>query len=100
MATLAELVTLFSDSGLRNRITAAAIIKAQTVLIDANAPTARRAWAETCLSNTAGTVEMLFKYVLAASRAASLAAITGATDEVVQAAVNSAIDAVYPAEVA
>jgi len=98
MATLAELVTLFSDSGLRNRITAAAIVKAQTVLVDANAPAARKAWAETCLGNTAGTVELLFKYVLAASRAASLAAITGATDEVVQTAVNNAIDAVYPAE--
>jgi len=98
MATLTELVTLFSDSGLRNRITAAAIIKAQTVLVDANAPTARKAWAETCLSNTTGTVEMLFKYVLAASKEASLANITGASDEAIQSAVNAAIDAVYPAE--
>ena len=98
MATLTELVTLFSDSGLRNRITAAAIIKAQTVLVDASAPAARKAWAESCLTNTNSMVELLFKYVLAASKAASLANITGASDEAIQSAVNAAIDAVYPAE--
>lgn len=98
MATLTELVTLFSDSALRNRVTAAAIIKAQATLANVAAPAGRKAWAETCLASTGNTVDLLFKYIIAQNATAELSAITGASDANVQTAVNAAIDAVYPAE--
>ena len=97
MATLTELVTLFSNSELRNRVTSAAIIKAQATIADATAPAARKTWAEAALANTGSTVEMLFKYIIAANSAAPLSAITGASDEDVKSAVNAAVDSVYPA---
>jgi hypothetical protein len=96
MATLTELVTLFNNSTLRNRVTSAAIIKAQVTIADATAPAARKTWVEAALANTSGTVEMLFKYILAANSAAELSAITGAADADVQMAVNNAVDQIYP----
>ena len=96
MATLTDLVTLFSNSALRNRITSAAIIKAQATIADATAPADRKAWAVACLTSTGNTVDLLFKYVIAANSAFELSVITGASDDAIKTSVATAVDQIYP----
>ena len=97
MATLAELSTLYVNSEMRNKVSAAAVIKATATITDATAPAARKEWAERTLTSTASQVDMLWKFVLGQNHTETVSTILSANDPTVQTAVNNAIDAVYPA---
>lgn len=93
MATYTELYDLRSDSSLLNRITVAAVVKAQS-LIDGGTPTVDEiTWANNTIMNPRDVAESLINYVLAANKAASVATIQGASDSAIQTNVDNAADA-------
>ncbi len=102
MATYAELRALFNDSGLRNKVTSAAIIAAESALSDpVNFPTTtadvtlqtdRLLWAARVFNGAEAEGRKLFMAVLAANSSATVAAIQGASDTVIQNNVNDAVD--------
>jgi len=99
MAALEELPTIFADSGLRNKVSAAICIKAHA-LITAETPAANQlAWAGQALRNTSGEVEWLLKYLIASVADLDVAQIASATDAAIQTRVNEAVDTVYPTAV-
>ena len=97
MATLTELYDLHANSVLRNRIAAAVWVKAQATLADAQAPAGRKTWAEEAFQSTDRWADLLLRYILGLYSTADSSAITGASDEDVQAAVDGAINQLYPA---
>ena len=102
MATLIELRNLMNDSGLRNKITTAVIISADTVMrvADTGAPFSQVAgdhdkrvvWAKTAFENPTGEGRKFLMSVLASNKTATLAAIIGAADTTIQANVDEAVD--------
>ncbi len=102
MATLIELRNLMNDSDLRNKVTTAVIISADTVMraADTAAPFSqvagdhdkRVAWAKTAFENPEGEGRKFLMSVLASNKGATLAAITGATDADIQSNVDEAVD--------
>ena len=95
MATYEELYTLRNDSSLKNRITTACIIAAETVMLE-DGGTANHAnrllWAKAVFANPKGEATRMFMAILAASEAADVAVIQTATDAAIQTNVNDHID--------
>jgi hypothetical protein len=97
MATYTELVTLFNNDVLRNRIEVAVIVKAHDIINEATPTAERIAWARSVLSTGSyAEAQSLLKYALAANKAATVQTILGATDEVLSTVVGAAVDAIYP----
>ncbi len=102
MATYSEIRNLINDSDLRNKSAVAVIIAAQGVMDDvANFPTAtadtvlqqdRLAWAARAFNAPEAEARKVLMSMLAANNAASISAITGATDALIQTNVNAAVD--------
>ena len=102
MATLIELRNLMNDSDLRNKVTISVIISADTVmrLADTGAPFSQTAgahdkrviWAKIAFENPTGEGKKFLMSVLASNKEATLAAITGATDALIQSNVDKAVD--------
>ncbi len=94
MATYEELYGLRSNSVFLQKVTVAVAKKAQ-LLLDGGTPTvAEVTWASAAIQSPRSEAEALANYVLAANSTASVGAITGASDSLVQTNVNSAIDAI------
>lgn len=97
MATFAELVTASSNATLTEKIRIATLIAADLVLQEAPSVAdhqARVRWAQKIFADPeSATVKMIWP-VLIKNRTATLAQLTGATDEVVQAAVNASVSSV------
>lgn len=80
MATLEELQTLFSDSGLMVKVQSALILEAQA-LLDLPTPTAdQKAWAVDVLNNPTGETAMTLRYVVAANAESTAVQISGASE--------------------
>lgn len=102
MATYSELRTLINDSALRNKSSAAVIIAAQGVMNDpANFPTTtadtvlqndRLLWAARAFNGPDIEARKVLMSMLAANNTASVSAITGAADALIQTNVDAAID--------
>lgn len=93
MATYTELFDLRTNSDFRNKITVAAVIKAQK-LIDGAVPTAAQiTWANECLQAPGSKSESLFLYVIGKNNAATTAQILAASDSTIQSQVDAAVDA-------
>ena len=93
MAAYIDLYTLQSNDLLRNKVAAAAVIKAQN-LIDGSSPTVDQlTWSIGVLRNPLDKGQELLRYVLAANKGLSVTQITGAGDSVIQANVDTAADA-------
>ena len=95
MATYSELYGLWNESGLKNRVTVAVIVAAETVQgEDAGTPNhaSRLLWASVSLRNPAQAANAMFRLVLAANKDATIEAILGATDIAIQSAVDDAVD--------
>jgi len=102
MATLIELRNLMNDSILRNKVTTAVIISADIVMrvADTGAPFSqvvgdhdkRVAWAKTAFENPTGEGKRFLMSVLASNKAATVEAITGASDVLIQSNVDEAVD--------
>lgn len=95
MATLTELNDLMggvtNSDLLKAKITGALLVAAQTVVANASATPAQKEWARECLASPTRFRDQAFNAVLAANSTATVAAITGANDAAVQAAVNAAL---------
>ena len=95
MATYSELRQLFGHGDLRNKIEVACIIAAEAIRTEDVATTNhanRILWAKKAFSNPNGIRDEMLMALLAANQEATVAAITGATDAVIQAKVDAAVD--------
>lgn len=97
MATYAELRSLFAETPLRNRLEVAILIKAREVL-QIGSPVVRVAWANEALipSMAAAEAKRMLSYLLGGAESLSLAEILAISDEDLQAAVDDAVDLLYP----
>jgi len=90
MATYVELRALFSLDALRERVEVATLIAASDLL--AGTPTvAEQQWAAAVFFDPRNEGRRAFFAVLAANKAATVAAITGASDAAIQANVDSVV---------
>lgn len=96
MATYAELLTLANtDDELKRQIKVACIVACDVIRAEAEATpnhANRLAWARATLANPDAAASQMVLAVLAQNRAATVAQITGADDETVQAAVDNAVN--------
>ena len=95
MATLEELYSLNNKSALKNKVTAACIIAAETVMneldtVDNHAN--RLVWAKAVFANPSGEANRMFMAILAANADADVAVILAATDAAIQTNVDDHID--------
>ena len=95
MATYEELRGLFSHGEMLNKVEVACIIAAETIRTE-DGGTANHAnrllWAKAAFENPNQVREQMWKAMLAANESASVATLTTASDSVIQAAVDAAID--------
>lgn len=96
MATYEELYSLSTtDSALRNRVTAACIMAAETVMLEDGGTlnhANRLLWAKRAFANPKGEANLMFMAILAANAAATVAVIQAATDAAIQTNVDDHID--------
>lgn len=95
MATYQELLTAAENPDLNNRIRVACIVAAETIrteLVGVTNHANRMIWAKAVFANPGAEAQRMMWAVLAQNRALALAALTGANDAAVQAAVNAAVD--------
>ncbi len=99
MATYEELRNLFSDSPLRNRLEVAILIKARTVLESPSEPLGRAEWADAALTPSVAATEakrMLSFLLGGIDDEMTITEILAISDVYLQAAVDSAVDLLYP----
>lgn len=97
MADYSDLRNLFNDSVLRNRTQVAVAVEAHAL---ANSPTPTEddlAWVSKALADTQGEGNKALKFVLAENKSASVGAITGASDSVLQTNVAGVVPALVSA---
>lgn len=95
MATYDDLLLAAEDPGLNKRVRVACVIAADSICNEAAGTTNhvnRMLWAKSVFQNPQAEAQRMLWAVLAQNKAATLAAITGANDATVQAAVNTAVD--------
>ena len=95
MASYTEIASIFGHDELRNRIQVACLVAAETVVKeDSGTPNHanRLLWAKGVFMNSRPTAEHIMPYLLAANRSATVQGIIGATDAVIQTAVDGVVD--------
>jgi hypothetical protein len=95
MATYDELLLAAEDSGLNKRIRVACVIAADAICNELTSVTNhpnRMLWAKSVFQNPVAESQRMLWAVLAQNKSATLVSITGASDAVVQTAVNLAVD--------
>jgi hypothetical protein len=95
MATYDELLQAAADTGLINHVRVAVFVSATNIMTEATATTNhanRLLWAKTVFNDPAAAGAKMMWPVLAQNKTATLAAITGADDATVQAAVDAAVN--------
>ena len=95
MATYEELYNLRTDSALRNRVTTACIIAAETVmneLVTVDNHANRLVWAKSVFANPSSEADRMYMAILAANAGSDVAVIQTATDVAIQANVDSHVD--------
>ncbi len=95
MATYTELADLIRDQPLRDKITASCLVAADTIRQEDGATTNhanRVIWAKKVLADPRAETAMIIPLVIAANRAATAEAISGASDAAIQSAVDAVID--------
>jgi hypothetical protein len=97
MATFTELITASSNATLTEKIRIATLIAADNVLMESPAVPdhlSRTRWAQKVFADPSVETTKMIWPVLVKNRTATLAQITGATDEIVQTAVNASVSSV------
>ena len=95
MAAYTELYDLRTDSALRNRVTVAVIVAAETVMNELDTVpnhTNRLVWAKLVFASPSTEAERMFMAVLSANADITVAQIQGASDTAIQANVDEHID--------
>jgi hypothetical protein len=95
MATYTELYNLTSDTTLRNRITVACIVAAETIMSE-DAGTANHAnrlkWAASVFANPSNEATRMQMAVLGSNKSLTVAQFAAATDAAIQTSVSNHID--------
>ena len=95
MATYDELLTANANTALLNKVRVAVVVAATAVMTESD-QTANHAnrlkWAKDVFADPGEAGKRMMWPVLAQNKAATLAAITGATDATVQTAVDAAVN--------
>lgn len=91
MATYAELRSLFSDSDLRNKMSVAVVIAANTIAQGSTFTDAEYAWAQRAFQSPDREADKVLLIALAENSMATVAQIQGASDATLQASANSAV---------
>lgn len=95
MATYLELEGLRNGAGIDDlvkKVAVAICIKANVIAKSGTSTAEQKAWAKAALAAPGNYQWPVLNYIIAEYNAATLAAITGATDVQVQDAVNAAVD--------
>ncbi len=95
MATYAELLSLYANDDLFNKVRVACWVAADTIRAESEATpnhAKRVEWAKTVFTNPDGEARKMTAAVLAQNKSATVAAIIGATDATVQTAVDNAVN--------
>lgn len=93
MATLLELTQMLGERGsLYDKVRGALLVAAQTIVANASATDAQKAWAREVLHDPGAHAATAYHAVIAANNAATVAQLQSATDE----QVNTAVQAVLP----
>ena len=95
MATYTELHGLAGQNILNDRIAVAVIIAADTVLNESDAVpnhANRLVWAKSAFNSPQDQAKPFLNALLASNNTATVGAITGASDEAIQAKVDAAVD--------
>lgn len=92
MATYAELFELRVNSELKNKITVAIIVAAESIRSETTPTAPRLAWAKGAFENPAAEADRMMMAILAANKDATPAAITGAADAAIQTQVDEAVN--------
>lgn len=95
MATYTELYDLHSDSALKNKVTVACMVAAETIVaeLDTEPNHANRLlWAAQVFANPQTEAERMFWALLAAENTQDTATIQGATDAAIQARVDEHVN--------
>lgn len=95
MATYAELYELGSNASLRNKLTVAALVAAQAVMVEAGSVenhAKRMLWAAQVFADPNGMGQKMLMAALAANAAMSVAQITSASDAALLSTVQAAIN--------
>lgn len=95
MATYDELLQAFNDDSLNRKVRFACVVAAEVVRTEAQATpnhVNRLLWAKIAYQNPDAVAKSMMWALLAQNRASTPAQILGATDNVVQNAVNAAVD--------
>lgn len=92
MATLVELRDFFDNSALRNKVEAACVVKAASILTTGTPSAAQIAYAKGVLGDPYAAAQAVWRYVIGANSGATSAQISGASDSTIQTAVNTAMD--------
>ena len=95
MATYEELYGLRNDSGLKNKVTTACIISAESIMGE-NGDTPNHAnrliWAAAVFASPGREADRMYWAVLAANKDATIAQIQNATDSAIQTNVEDHVD--------
>ena len=95
MATYQELHALRglpSTDPLKQKIAVAIVVKANAVAKLASPTVAQKAWALAALANPLKDADTVFNYIIGEYNAQTVGVITGASDSVVQTAVDATVD--------
>ena len=95
MATYDELLAASKHDALRQRILVACVVKANEIILEAGATAnhaARLAWAKTAIASPESVRDQVLWSALAQNKVAALAAITSASDALLQTAVDAAVN--------
>lgn len=91
MASYTDLYDLFTDPNLKERMAVAVIVEADAIRLNGAATTAMKGWARAALADPDRSALMALRAVIGQNSSATIAAITGATDAVLQAALHNAV---------
>ena len=93
MATYAELFELRHNSELKNKVTVAVIVAAESIRsLDPPDTNVRLAWAKAAFENAGGEVGRMLMAILAANKSVPAEDIEGASDTAIQTQVDAAVD--------
>lgn len=97
MATYAELYDLRNNAPLRNKVTTAVLVAAES-LSGGTPSTTQKAWIAKAFGNPEGEATRVLSAVLAKNKDATVAQITGASDVTIQANVDAVVPILIDAD--
>lgn len=95
MAALSELWTLFEDPSLKEKVSAACVVEADSIMNEADTVdnhANRLKWAKAVYKDPVSAGDDLLKAVIAANSDETLTTIQNATDSQIKTAVSAAVD--------